>query len=47
MVKHKNKIVTGGLAVLGIVMIVLGLQSGILPPTLTGIGFLLMAWHTA
>jgi uncharacterized membrane protein YbaN (DUF454 family) len=31
------------LIVIAIAMIVLGVKSGILPPTLTGIGFLLIA----
>lgn len=41
----KNKIIAGGLGILGIAMIYLGQTAGILPPTLTGIGFLLLAWH--
>lgn len=46
MLKHKSKIITFGLGVLGIAMILIGSQSGMLPPTLTGVGFLLLAWHT-
>ena len=45
MLKHKNKIIAVGLGVLGVTMIYLGQTAGILPPTLTGIGFLLIAWH--
>lgn len=41
----KNKIIAAGLAILGVAMIYLGLNAGILPPTLTGVGFLLLTWH--
>lgn len=44
---EKRKIVVGGLSVLGVAMLVAGAVGGILPPILTGIGFLLLAWgHT-
>lgn len=45
MLKHKNKIIALALAILGVTMIYLGQNAGILPPTLTGVGFLLIAWH--
>ena len=45
MLKHKNKIIAAGLTILGVAMIYLGQTAGILPPTLTGVGFLLIAWH--
>lgn len=32
------------LNLLGIAMIYLGIKAGILPPALTGIGFLIIAW---
>lgn len=42
----KNKIIAIGLALLGIAMILIGLSGGLLlPPVLTGIGFLLLTWH--
>lgn len=40
----KKAIVAGGLILLGIAMIVLGAKGPILPPILTGVGFLLLAW---
>lgn len=45
MIKNKNKIISLGLALLGVAMIVIGIQGGVLPPTLTGVGFLLLTWH--
>jgi uncharacterized membrane protein YbaN (DUF454 family) len=45
MLKHKSKVIATGLIILGISMIYLGQTAGILPPTLTGVGFLLLAWH--
>ncbi len=41
--KRRN-IVLWGLMALGIAMIVIGLSGRLLPPILTGIGFLLLAW---
>jgi len=32
------------LIIIAIVMIYLGLSAGMLPPTLTGVGFLLISW---
>ncbi|MEM6490307.1 MAG: hypothetical protein AAF684_00145 [Pseudomonadota bacterium] len=40
----RTKIIAIGLAVIGLAMIVIGAMAGILPPPLTGIGFLLIAW---
>ena len=40
----RTKIIAIGLAVIGVAMIAIGAIAGILPPPLTGIGFLLIAW---
>lgn len=40
----KKRVVVGGLVVLGLAMIVIGGVGGLVPPVLTGIGFLLLAW---
>lgn len=45
MMQHKEKIITSGLGVLGATMILIGITGGALPPTLTGIGFLLLLWN--
>ena len=44
MTKSKATIVSLSLAVLGIAMIVIGAMGSIVPPILTGVGFLLLAW---
>ncbi len=44
MLEHKNNIITYGLGGIGIIMILLGLINTSLPPTLSGIGFLLLTW---
>lgn len=44
MTKRKATIVSLGLAVLGVAMIVIGAMGGMVPPILTGVGFLLLAW---
>lgn len=44
MTKSKSTIVCLGLAILGVAMIVIGAMGGIVPPILTGVGFLLLAW---
>lgn len=40
----KINVITVLLIIVAIVMIFLGIQSKILPPALTGIGFILIAW---
>ena len=42
--KSKVTVVSIALAVLGVAMIVLGSLGGIVPPILTGVGFLVIAW---
>lgn len=42
--KQKRSIVVVGLVLLGIAMIVVGAMGPMLPPILTGVGFLLLAW---
>lgn len=42
--RQKQKIVIGGMIVLGLTMIVIGGIAGLVPPILTGVGFLLLAW---
>lgn len=32
------------LALSGVVMVILGIQAGIAPPTVTGIGFFIIVW---
>ena len=44
MLKHKQKIIISGLGVIGILLILLGLAGGALPPLLSGVGFLLLTW---
>lgn len=44
MAKHKAMVIAIGLGVLGVAMIVIGAMGMILPPALTGVGFLLLAW---
>jgi len=41
----RTKIVAIGLAVIGVAMIAIGAVAQILPPPLTGVGFLLIAWE--
>ncbi|MEO1009259.1 MAG: hypothetical protein AAFX79_11895 [Planctomycetota bacterium] len=41
----KRLIVSLGLAVLGVAMIAIGGIAVLVPPILTGIGFLLLAWY--
>jgi len=42
--KKSINIISLLLIIIAIVMIYLGLSAGMLPPTLTGIGFLLISW---
>lgn len=44
MTKRKAAIVSLGLAILGVAMIIIGAMGPIVPPILTGVGFLLLAW---
>ena len=44
MAKKKRAVVVGGLAAWGVAMIVMGGVGGLVPPALTGVGFLLIAW---
>jgi hypothetical protein len=44
MVKKKRGVVVWGLVALGVAMIVIGGVGGLVPPALTGVGFLLIAW---
>lgn len=41
---RKKPLVLGALAILGIAMIVIGAIGGLVPPILTGVGFLVLAW---
>ncbi|MFG0327247.1 MAG: hypothetical protein ACF8SC_08305 [Phycisphaerales bacterium JB037] len=41
---RKKPIVLGSLAILGIAMIVIGAIGWLVPPILTGVGFLVLAW---
>ncbi len=40
----KQVVVSVGLVVLGVAMLVIGGVAGLVPPALTGVGFLLLAW---
>jgi|GEM_PF-1540128 len=40
----KRMIVVSGLIILGIAMLVIGAMGRLVPPALTGVGFLLLAW---
>jgi len=42
--ENKKRAVVIGLSVLGIAMIAIGAVAMMLPPALTGLGFLLLAW---
>lgn len=42
--KQKKMIVVWGLVLLGVAMIVIGAMGPLVPPVLTGVGFLLLAW---
>lgn len=42
--KNSINIMSLLLVIIAIVMIYLGLSAGMLPPTLTGIGFLIISW---
>lgn len=42
--KQKAMIVSVGLLVLGVAMLVIGTAAKLVPPALTGVGFLLLAW---
>jgi len=42
----KNKIICFGTGIIGVALILLGVMAGVaLPPVLSGVGFLLVAWH--
>ncbi|MFP4282065.1 MAG: hypothetical protein ACLFR7_03875 [Opitutales bacterium] len=41
---NDSRVLLGLLALLGIVMIILGIVSMVLPPALTGVGFLILAY---
>lgn len=40
----KRMIIVSGLVILGIAMLVIGVMAKLVPPALTGVGFLLLAW---
>lgn len=43
---NKNKIICIGTGVIGVALILLGVMGGMaLPPILSGVGFLMVAWH--
>lgn len=42
--RQKQMVVVVGLGLLGIAMIVIGAVGLLMPPALTGFGFLLLAW---
>ena len=44
MKKYQKTIVVGGLIVLGVAMLVIGGVARLVPPAITGVGFLLIAW---
>ncbi len=44
MSEGRRRVLTWGMVALGVAMIVVGAIGGLLPPVLTGIGFLLVAW---
>ncbi len=43
-IANKHKIIVSGLGVIGVLMILLGLAGGAIPPVLSGIAFLLITW---
>jgi len=45
--KHKRTALVSAMAVLGLAMIVIGALGGLVPPILTGVGFLVIAWANA
>lgn len=47
MKKHKARVLVLGMLVLGIAMLTIGIMAHLVPPALTGVGFLLLAWAHA
>ena len=44
MTPFRRRVLVWGMFILGVGMIVIGAFGGLVPPALTGVGFLLLAW---
>jgi len=44
MKEKKQRVVVVGLIVLGVAMLAIGAVGALIPPAITGLGFLLLAW---